>query len=121
MPYLNCPHLSVCRIVVHSVTAEQRDKPVMVIATDAKVLSLKYLDGRMFAGLKNGSLLIYSRTDGMYKNKLYLNFFRIFSYFYKVFWYFGFLMYFLMTLFICMYMGFVPEINIYSYVCGASG
>ena len=66
------------RIVVHSVTAEQRDKPVMVIATDAKVLSLKYLDGRMFAGLKNGSLLIYSRTDGMYKNKLYLNFFFIF-------------------------------------------
>ena len=55
---------SVCRIVVHAVVAEQRDKPLQVLGTDAKVLCLKYLDGRMYAGLKNGTLLIYSRGEG---------------------------------------------------------
>ena len=55
---------SVSRIVVHAVVTEQRDKPLQVLGTEAKVLSLRYLDGRMYAGLKNGSLLIYSRGEG---------------------------------------------------------
>ena len=43
-----------------------RDKPLMTISVEAKVMSLKYLEGRVYAALKNGHILVYSMLPGAY-------------------------------------------------------
>jgi len=65
-----CISVCVCglynRILICPVVEEDRSAKKLSIKVDAKVSCMKYLDGRMYVGLKTGTLLIYSRDKGLY-------------------------------------------------------
>jgi hypothetical protein len=50
---------------VYKVIEEDRNSKKPTFKVDSKISCLKYLDGRFFVGLKNGSLLIYGRDQGI--------------------------------------------------------
>ncbi|ELU12632.1 hypothetical protein CAPTEDRAFT_218934 [Capitella teleta] len=57
-----------CRIVVHYVVDDQREKAILSVDTSAKVHCLSFLDNRLYAGLEGGALVIYSRDiDGVWQ------------------------------------------------------
>ena len=64
--------------MIYKVNDDDRTGKKPTIKVDAKVSCLKYLDGRVYIGLKNGMLLVYSRDQGQ-RSALQLVF--IFQYF----------------------------------------
>jgi len=50
---------------------EDRGAKKRNLKVDAKVCCMKYLEGRMYVGLKTGTLLIYVRDKGIAYSALY--------------------------------------------------
>ena len=53
------------RVLICPVIEEDRSTKKLHFKVDARVSCMKYLDGRMYIGLKTGTLLIYSRDKGL--------------------------------------------------------
>ena len=59
------------RILICPVMEEDRGAKKRNLKVDAKVCCMKYLEGRMYVGLKTGTLLIYVRDKGIAYSALY--------------------------------------------------
>ena len=55
------------RMIIHKVLAENREDPVeaeITLDTEDMIINMKYLDSRLYAGLRNGTLLVFCRDQG---------------------------------------------------------
>ena len=52
------------RILIYKVVDEDRSSKKPSVKVDAKISCLKFADGRVYVGLKNGLVVIYSQDQG---------------------------------------------------------
>ena len=66
---MGCMSLCMCvvySVQVRSVCEEERGDPLLTFPVENQVTCMQYLDGRLFLGLSNGCLDIFSRDQGYF-------------------------------------------------------